>query len=336
MAGFYDSCQNIYNCLYTAGCEIISASPHYFMDNLNVDVFSEDIRILLVDLSKRFGGASVRTLALASHLAPWQTAIAGLKESPVVKIAQEKNIPFRIVGESRVDPLIPFRLKDVIRRENIQVVDTQNIQSKFWGSLALLFTDVAFVSTLNSSYGDEHAGSWKGKAYSMIDHWTNYKTDRYIAVSKSILDGLLDGGVPADMVDLVTNAVDVDESLLPNPKWIRHEIGVPNDAILYVSVGRLVWAKGHEDLIQAFGQVLDLVPNAYAVILGDGELFQTLDRQIKQAGLTDRLLLHGFCDHRKVLDILKSNYLLRYSAFLSHQKRYLNYSYIDQLKNDNF
>lgn len=277
------------------------------MDNLNVDVFPEDIRILLVDLSKRFGGASVRALALASHLAPWQTAIAGLKESPVVKIAQERNIPFRIVGESRADPLIPFRLKDVIRRENIQVVDTQNIQSKFWGSLALLFTDVAFVSTLNSSYGDEHAGSWKGKAYSMIDHWTNYKTDRYIAVSKSILDGLLDGGVPADMVDLVTNAVDVDESFLPNPKWIRHEIGVPNDAILYVSVGRLVWAKGYEDLIRAFGQVLDLVPNAYAVILGDGELFQTLDRQIKQAGLTDRLLLHGFCDHRKVLDILKAS-----------------------------
>jgi glycosyltransferase involved in cell wall biosynthesis len=278
------------------------------MDNITFTGTLENVRVLLVDLSKRFGGASVRTLTLARHLAPWQTAIAGLKESPVVKMAQERNIPVWIVGENRADPLIPFRLRDVIRRENFQVVDTQNIQSKFWGSLSSLLTDFAFVSTLNSSYSDENAGSWKGKAYSMLDRLTNHNTNRYIAVSKSIFDGLLRAGVPIDMVDLVTNAVDIDESLSSNDsKLTRQQIGVPENAILYISVGRLVWAKGYEDLIEAFGLVVGKVPNAHSVILGEGELFESLTAQIRQAGLTDRIYLLGYYNHHKVLDVLMAS-----------------------------
>lgn len=271
------------------------------------DGIPEGIRVLLVDLSKRFGGASVRTLSLARHLAPWQTAVVGLKDSPVVKIARERNIAVRIVGSSRLDPLIPIRLSKIIRVENFQVVDTQNIQSKFWTSLAVLLADFAFVSTLNSSYRDEHAGSWKGTMYSAIDHWTSFKTDRHIAVSRSIMDGLLQSGISADLIDLVTNAVEVNDNLPPvNRREILQKVGVPEDAMLCVSVGRLVWAKGYEDLIDAFALIADQVPNAYSVILGDGELFEKLSEQIRRAGLDGRILLLGHCSHEVVVDVLSA------------------------------
>lgn len=275
------------------------------MDTSAVNRKPENVRVLLVDLSKRFGGASVRALSLARHLMPWHTAIAGLKDSPVVRIAGERNIPVRIVGTSRLDPMIPFRLRKIIRTENYQVVDTQNIQSKFWTSLTSWLTDVAFVSTLNSSYQDEHAGSWKGKVYSAIDRWTNSKADRYIAVSRSIVDGLLQAGISIDRVDLVTNAVEVDETLPSvDRKAIRQKIGVPDDAVLCVSVGRLVWAKGYEDLIDAFAVVTGQMPNVYSVILGDGELFEQLSERIRRSGLTDRVHLLGHCTHATVVDIL--------------------------------
>ena len=268
----------------------------------------DEIQVLLIDLSKRFGGASVRALTLASHLQPGTAAIAGLENSPVVNIANQRNIPVKIVGKTRMDPLIPFRLARVIRRHGVQIIDTQNIQSKFWGSLAASITDVAFVSTLNSAYEDEQGRTLKGKFYALLDRWTNFRTDRYIAVSDAIRKGLLKAGISDAMVDLVTNAVETGEAAPgEDPALIREQIGLPADAFVCVSVGRLVWAKGHEDLIAAFAAVAKQVPNAYALILGDGVLYPDLMRHIIDARLEDRCILLGHCEPQQVLRILKAS-----------------------------
>lgn len=265
----------------------------------------ENVRVLLVDLSKRFGGASVRALTLASNLEPWDAAIAGLKDSPVIKAAEEKKIPVKVVGQNRTDPLIPFRLMNIIHRERFQVMDTQNIQSKFWGSMAAYMSNVAFVSTLNSSYKDEHAGSWKGTVYSAIDRLTNHRADGYIAVSNSIRTELLRTGVSDDEVDLVTNAVNIEVSDFSRDRAsVRSQIGVPEDCVLCISVGRLVWAKGYDIFIEAFARVAEVMPQVRAVILGDGELYDSLLRQVQEHGLENKIKLPGYCDRNTVLSVL--------------------------------
>ncbi len=269
---------------------------------------SEDVRVLIIDLSKRYGGASVRALMLAQHLQPWKTAIAGLEDSPVIKLAKERNIPVHTVGRSRIDPLIPIRLKNIIVKEQFQVIDTQNIQSKFWGSITASLSGATFVSTLNSSYQNEFGESVKGKLYSSIDQWTNRRTDGYIAVSKPIQDDLLKTGVSSEMVNLVTNAVEVDDaSPAMDPRSIRRQIGVPEDCLLCIAVGRLVWAKGYDDFIKAFVSVSGQVPNAYAVILGAGELHSSLSAEIHDIGLTNKIILLGHCEPQRVLSTLKAS-----------------------------
>lgn len=270
-------------------------------------VVSRDVRVLIVDLSKRYGGASTRAIALAQYLSPWHVAIAGVEDSPVVNLAKEKSIPVKIVAKHRADPRIPFRLAQIIRKENFQVIDTQNIQSKFWSSLAALLADVAFVSTLNSSYESEHGGSLKGKLYQVLDLWTNWKTDRYVAVSEAIRRDLLAAGIPESAVDLIHNSVEVDESAPSEDRQaVRARLGIPQDAFLCVLVGRLVWAKGYDDFIPAFSAAANLIPKAYAVIAGDGELFSALSDQIKQADLAEKVLLLGFCNKTTILGILKA------------------------------
>jgi hypothetical protein len=123
---------------------------------LAVNETTEGLRVLVVDLSIRYGGASTRAIAIAESLLSWGGMIAGIENSPVLRIAREKGIPVRVIGKRRTDPLIPLRLAKVIREDGIQVVDTQNIQSKFWVSLAAFLVDVVFVSTLNSFYRYEH------------------------------------------------------------------------------------------------------------------------------------------------------------------------------------
>lgn len=265
-------------------------------------------RVLIVDLSIRYGGASTRALSIAKHFSQWGGMIAGIENSPVVRIAREMGIPVRVVGKRRTDPLIPIRLAQIIRREGIQVVDTQNIQSKFWVSLAAFLVDVTFVSTLNSSYSQEFGDSWKSRLYHTIDLLTNWKTDRFVAVSEAIQNRLSEDGIPSGKISLIKNAV-----VLPpdhtnfDTTGTRMQFGLPKDGPLCILVGRLVWAKGIDDFVSAFSLVVSQIENASAVIVGDGELRDVITNQIDELGLKDHVFLIGFQDHSNVLRLLMSS-----------------------------
>ncbi len=266
---------------------------------------SDRARSLIIDLSRRYGGASTRAITLASGLAEWQAAIAALEGSPVAEAARARGIPLITVGRSRGDPRIAFRIAAAAGRGGFEVLDTQNIQSQFWGSLAAVMCKAALVSTLNSSYASEHGGNWKGRGYQFLQRLTRPMTRRYIAVSQSIHDELCRSGIAEDKIDLIHNAVEV---ALPAAVTVRQEVraalGLPADATLCTAVGRLVWAKGYGDLIEAFALVADDLEKVYCVIVGDGELRESLEQQINRAGLSKRILLTGYREREQALAIL--------------------------------
>ncbi len=266
------------------------------------------VKVLLVDLSKRYGGASTRALTLAKGLADWQAGIAALEGSPVSQAAQREGVPVITVGASRVDPRIPFRLAKAIRTGNFQVVDTQNIQSKFWGSMAARLSGAALVSTLNSSYLNEHGGNWKGRLYTLLDRATDSNAARYIAVSESIRAWLCERGIAEDHVDLIRNGIQIPDGGDANERAdLRRTLRLPDDAILCTAVGRLVWAKGYMDLITAFRQVNQEVANAYCLIVGDGELRPAMEDEIRRLGISKHVLLLGYREHAEALKILRAS-----------------------------
>ena len=69
----------------------------------------------------------------------------------------------------------------------------------------------------------------------------------------------------------------------------RRELGIPEDAVLLLSVGELNHNKNHETVIRA---IADL--NVYYVIAGRGELQQYLENLIDAQNLQDRVKLLGF------------------------------------------
>ena len=265
-------------------------------------------KVLIVDLSERFGGASARILALMLKYPAGRIALAALKDSPIAQQAMNKDLPVLIVGKKKYDLLILFALIRVIRLSGFEIIDAQNVQSKFWASLSLLFTKAVLVSTLNSWYGSEHeATSMKGKVYIAIELLTNWFSPHYIVVSKTIRDNLCSAGIDSERISLIYNAVDPElRNLTVEKAGIRSEFNIPENTILCVSLGRLVWAKGYEDLIQAFEIVKEKNPRIFCLILGDGELRSSLEEQIAQRGLADRVILYGHCDHSLALSILKT------------------------------
>ena len=74
---------------------------------------------------------------------------------------------------------------------------------------------------------------------------------------------------------------------------LREELGIPNNAPVVGSVGRLVPQKGYSVLIDSAQQVLKHFPNVYFVLVGEGRAEQSLRAQVNETGLSSRVIFTG-------------------------------------------
>ncbi len=264
-------------------------------------------KVLLIDLSHQFGGASTRVLGLLSALPQGRAGLAAIQGSPVFEQAKRMGLTVHPVGTKKADWRILPNLARLIREQGYQVIDTQNIQSKFWGSLAALWSGATLVSTLNSWYDFEHGGNWKGKLYTALELATNFRLGGYIVVSETVRDAV-QATTSKPPVALIYNAIGLDaDSIAGDRQWLIETFGLPHEALICLAVGRLVWAKGYEDLLDAMAQVTEEDSSIHCLVIGDGELRPSLDEKIMKNGLTGRVTLAGYRSHDVVLSALKAS-----------------------------
>lgn len=258
----------------------------------------------------KYGGSTSRILSLMSKANPETIGLAALETSAIGREAEQLNIPLHIIGRNKADFHIPQRITNLIRREAYQVVDTQNIQSKFWASIAIRTGNAALVSTINSWYANEHGeASLKGKIYTMLELSTNANLDLYITVSKNDQAALLRSNISSDKIELIYNAVNTEaQKITTDAIGLRDRYSIPPNAIVCTSVGRLVPVKGFDVLIKAaLHLVVNEQTNVYFLIVGDGESKEELTNQIKSSGLENHIILMGHQERDTVLSIVKSS-----------------------------
>jgi len=270
---------------------------------------SESLKVLIVDLSNLYGGSSSRVLSLMTRAQPGTIALAGLESGAIIQRARQLGLPVHPLAKHKADPRLLLRLIQLIRRECYNVLDTQNIQSKFWANLAAFVTGTSLVSTLNSWYANEHGkASLKGKIYTSLELLSNQSLDLYITVSEKDRQSLLKAGLPEEKVELIHNAVDTNLSAIRGgPEWLREKFDLPPEAVVCTAVGRLVPVKGYDVLVKAMQQISSQVPQLFCLIVGAGECREELAAQIRDGGLKDRVRLLGYHDREEALAILKSS-----------------------------
>lgn len=72
----------------------------------------------------------------------------------------------------------------------------------------------------------------------------------------------------------------------------RRELGLPDDAILILSLGELIERKNHEVIIRALGKLKN--PKIYYAIGGKGPLKESLEKLANDLGVGERTLFLGF------------------------------------------
>ncbi len=270
---------------------------------------SDSLKVLILDLSKHYGGSNSRILSLMTRSKPGTIGLAGLKNGVITRQAMQMGLNVHAVSGHKADPRLLFHLMKVIREEDYNVLDSQNIQSKFWANLAAIFTKTALVSTLNSWYAHEHSTTlMKGRLYTSLELLTNQSLDLYITVSEKDRQMLLGSGIPEDAIELIYNTIDLDvSSISSDADSLRKQFDLPPHSIVCTGIGRLVPQKGFDILIESFTKIASQIPDLYLLIIGEGDDKEKLSSQIRAAGLETRIRLLGYQDRPKVMSILKAS-----------------------------
>ena len=118
--------------------------------------------------------------------------------------------------------------------------------------------------------------------------------DRLIVVSKAIDRKVVDEGrLGAERV-LVYNGVDLDRLDHQEPCCTLHEeYGMEPGAPVVGVVGRLELEKGHPTLLEAWPLVLDAVPGAYLLIVGEGSRQDALRQIAREQGIERHVIFTG-------------------------------------------
>ena len=118
--------------------------------------------------------------------------------------------------------------------------------------------------------------------------WASNRASSSIGVSAALTQAMLQMGVPAASLLTIPNGVDLGRFQIHAQKYVRAELGWPEQPTL-LSVGNLLENKGHHIAIQA---LVDL-PAFRLVIAGEGPHRSALESLVHQTNMTSRVQFLG-------------------------------------------
>ena len=244
----------------------------------------------------KIGGAEILLRELSVGLVDrgFRVSIGYSSPGPLVQELTSLGLPLtRLPRFMRIDPILFCGMISLIRRESPQIVHTHLFKSDFHGRLAAHISGVpVVVSTLHSvdRWAQERS---LGKSYG----WTARFADRLIAVSEDVRRfHATHTGVPQEKLVTIENGVDVHRfaGLEAAGRAVRKELDLDNAALVFGVIGRLTPPKDHSTFLRAAALVLQKVPQARFLIVGDGPLRKDLESQAQQFGLGNALIFTGF------------------------------------------
>ena len=127
------------------------------------------------------------------------------------------------------------------------------------------------------------------------------RSDRTIAVSAYLRDRLVaDAGFDPDKISVVHNGVDVAAIACAvaaaDRVALRASAGIPADAEVVGTVGRLVDSKGIDVLLAAVAALAKDRPKLRCVVVGDGPAETRLRQVATDLGIVDRVSFPGFVE----------------------------------------
>ena len=104
-----------------------------------------------------------------------------------------------------------------------------------------------------------------------------------------------DKAFDAGRVTVMPNAIDTAKFAYDAQARValREELGVPQDAFVVGHVGRFMYQKNHGFLVDVFAELYKQRPEALLLLIGEGELKEQIQQQVRELGLQNNVVFTG-------------------------------------------
>ena len=205
-----------------------------------------------------------------------------------------------LAPRTEMDLSAAWRLARVVKRLQPVVVHAHDAHGVAMASLALSLggTGAQGPVLVASRRVDFHLRQ------NSFSRWKHRQVDCFICASEAIRQMLVADGVPPDRTVTVHEGIDLDHVRSAPPVNVHEAFWLPHQAPVVGNVAALVPHKGQRHLIEAAHLVIQQMPDVRFLILGEGELRETLERHVREHRLEKHVFLPGF--RTDVLGCMKS------------------------------
>ncbi|MEV6961275.1 glycosyltransferase [Streptomyces sp. NPDC051207] len=240
------------------------------------------------------GGAEQQLRLLLRHLPVECDVVTLTNPGPVAAGLAADGVRVVHLGMSGNRDLSALpRLVRLIRSGRYDLVHTHLYRACLYGRLAARLAGVRAVVATEHSLGDSQMEGRPLTPGVRALYLAGERLGRTtVAVSPTVAARLTRWGVPAPRIAVVPNGIDVDRFRF-DPA-VRHRtrrrLGLPEDAYVVGSIGRLTAGKRFDTAVRALAR---LPGDCWLLLVGGGPEENVLRRVAHEAGVADRVLLTG-------------------------------------------
>ena len=247
--------------------------------------------VMQVTWSLVAGGAETYALTIASGLdsGRYRSVMCGVDQGGALESEiSRRGIPWTVMNRHPgIDWRLMWRMFKLFRREKVDVIHTHHFNQLFYSLIAAKLQGVRIIHTEHSIevYKRRHL-RWALKAMSLLCHRvTAIGSDGQQVLSRKV-------GISQRKLQVIRAAVDLSRFEL-DASAAREQLELRPEDQVAVIVARLYPEKNHRLLLGAFGQVAANLPNARLLIVGDGIEQKSIERQVGELGLRQRVRMLG-------------------------------------------
>lgn len=269
--------------------------------NNGVDgVVHRKIRILFLIDELQVGGTERQLIFLAESLPRdrFEPVIGVLRETEFSRGLRIKTpiVNFNWSGFPLLKNIsLIGKLKNYLKNNNIDMLQTQFIESEIYGFLAAILSAErpVLIATRRNLY-----------------HWINDDPLRFqigkrlVRFAQAVLANSYCArdacvrleNVPAEKITVIPNGVDVESFKSRSRQDARGKYGIGQDDLIIGVVGNLRHVKGVDVLLRASARVLEVIPAARFMLVGSGPQESELRNLALELGIGDKVVFWGATD----------------------------------------
>lgn len=189
-------------------------------------------------------------------------------------------------------------IRGILLEENADIIYCHSSFGGTLGRIASIGLGAKVVYNPHGwSFNDQHVSSKKRSIYAFIERCLSPLTDKYVAISNFEKENAIKYNITkADKITVIKNGLEIRQFLNRKSRG-RKELGIPDNACVIGMVGRITIGKSPDIFVRMASLLGKEIPNAFFIIVGDGEDRDAIEKLINDLGLNDKFMITGWVDN---------------------------------------